>query len=228
MFQPTHSLPVPEPALREVVLNTLIHRDYTSNSPVQIRVYADKLKIWNSAELPESWTIEDLLGQHSSRPFNPSVANDLGMEFPFSKVYLSLLGEYDAGKKLDEGSPKGSPKTDERIVNLMLNHPQISTEAIADNLKISKRCAQADQKATRTRCYLTTKVSLILSSQLRCPELIASPLLPLDLVDGIVQRLQEAGTVARIKRRRSSRNLTPLPQLGEEVSSGKGRTDVVF
>jgi len=66
-------------------------------------------------------------------------ANDLWMEFPFSKGYLSLLDEYNAGKKLDDGSPKGSPKTEERIVALMFNHPQISTEAIADILKISKR-----------------------------------------------------------------------------------------
>lgn len=29
----------------------------------------------NSAELPENWTLEKLLGEHSSRPFNPSIAN---------------------------------------------------------------------------------------------------------------------------------------------------------
>jgi ATP-dependent DNA helicase RecG len=68
------------------------------------------------------------------------------MEFPFSKGYLSLLDEYNAGKKLDDGSPKGSPKTEERIVDLMLNHPQISTEAIADILKISKRAVLKQTK----------------------------------------------------------------------------------
>jgi len=41
----------------------------------QIRVYADKLKVWNAGELPENWSVATLLGEHSSRPCNPSVAN---------------------------------------------------------------------------------------------------------------------------------------------------------
>ena len=69
------TLPVPEPALREAMLNAIIHKDYASGSPVQIRVYADKLKVWNAGELPDNWSVANLLGEHSSRPFNPSVAN---------------------------------------------------------------------------------------------------------------------------------------------------------
>jgi ATP-dependent DNA helicase RecG len=69
------ALPVPEAALREAVLNAVIHKDYASHSPVQIRVYADKLKIWNPGLLPENWSVENLLGEHASRPFNPAVAN---------------------------------------------------------------------------------------------------------------------------------------------------------
>jgi len=38
-------LPVQEDALREAVLNALIHRDYSSLAPVQIRVHADRLII---------------------------------------------------------------------------------------------------------------------------------------------------------------------------------------
>ena len=32
-------------------------------------------KIWNPGELPEGWSLKKLLKQHSSQPFNPSVAN---------------------------------------------------------------------------------------------------------------------------------------------------------
>ncbi len=31
--------------------------------------------IWNSGQLPPEWTLERLLGKHSSQPFNPDVAN---------------------------------------------------------------------------------------------------------------------------------------------------------
>ena len=41
----------------------------------RIRVYEDKLKMWNPAVLPEGWTLQDLLGEHSSAPFNPLLAN---------------------------------------------------------------------------------------------------------------------------------------------------------
>ncbi|MCO5248409.1 MAG: hypothetical protein M9887_05620 [Chitinophagales bacterium] len=31
--------------------------------------------IWNEGHLPESWTVSNLLKSHSSRPFNPDIAN---------------------------------------------------------------------------------------------------------------------------------------------------------
>jgi len=67
--------PVPRAALREALLNALVHRDYAIGAPVQIRVYADQLKLWNPAVLPEGWTLAKLLGEHASQPFNPAVAN---------------------------------------------------------------------------------------------------------------------------------------------------------
>ncbi len=67
--------PVPREALREAVLNALIHRDYMVPVPVQIRVYDDKLVLWNPAVLPEGWTQETLLSLHQSHPTNPDLAN---------------------------------------------------------------------------------------------------------------------------------------------------------
>ncbi len=40
------TFPVPDAALREAVLNALIHKDYASGATIQISVYADKLMIW--------------------------------------------------------------------------------------------------------------------------------------------------------------------------------------
>jgi predicted HTH transcriptional regulator len=46
-IQRVESLPVPEAALREAVLNAILHKDYSSGTPVQISVYANKLMLWN-------------------------------------------------------------------------------------------------------------------------------------------------------------------------------------
>ena len=69
------TFPVPRAALREALLNALVHRDYAVTAPVQIRVYEDRLRIWNPAVLPEGWTMDTLLGSHSSSPYNPAIAN---------------------------------------------------------------------------------------------------------------------------------------------------------
>ena len=74
-IQRIESLPVPEAALREALLNALIHRDYSVGAPVQIRVYDDRLKIWNPGHLPDHWTVGKLLKPHASQPFNPDIAN---------------------------------------------------------------------------------------------------------------------------------------------------------
>ena len=65
----------PPEALRELILNALVHRDYGSGVPIQIRVYDDQLRIWNNGCIPEGWTVEDLLGSHISRPHNPLIAS---------------------------------------------------------------------------------------------------------------------------------------------------------
>lgn len=65
----------PKEAVREALLNAIAHKDYSGLTPIQIRVYRDKLMIWNEGTLPENWTLEKLLEPHSSRPYNPDIAN---------------------------------------------------------------------------------------------------------------------------------------------------------
>ena len=69
------TLPVPREALREAVLNAIVHKTYESNTPIQIAVYDDRVEIWNTGVLPEGWTIEDFLRPHRSSPYNPDIAH---------------------------------------------------------------------------------------------------------------------------------------------------------
>jgi ATP-dependent DNA helicase RecG len=66
-------LEYPEAALREAVLNSIIHKDYSSTW-IFLRVYDDKLEIWNPGLLPQQLTIEKLKVAHSSYPRNPHIA----------------------------------------------------------------------------------------------------------------------------------------------------------
>ncbi len=67
----------PKEAVREALLNAIAHKDYSETTPIQISVYKDKIIFWNEGQLPENWTIDNLLKKHPSKPFNPDVANAL-------------------------------------------------------------------------------------------------------------------------------------------------------
>lgn len=67
-------LEYPEPALREAVLNSIIHKDHSSTYTF-LRVYDDRLLLWNPGILPEELSVEKLKGEHSSYPRNKNIAN---------------------------------------------------------------------------------------------------------------------------------------------------------
>ena len=70
----------PPIAVREIVLNALIHRDYsqyTENTPISLRLFRDRLEIENPGGLYGRMTL-DLLGRISADTRNPFIA--IGME----------------------------------------------------------------------------------------------------------------------------------------------------
>lgn len=61
---------------REILLNAVVHKDYSSCNPIQVSVYEDHMYIWNDGEMPaELSTTESLFQKHSSKPYNPKLAN---------------------------------------------------------------------------------------------------------------------------------------------------------
>lgn len=73
-FQRVENDLYPIAALREMLLNALVHRTYMG-ATIQMRVYDDRLAIWNEGALPYGLSPDDLKKEHSSRPRNPVIAN---------------------------------------------------------------------------------------------------------------------------------------------------------
>ena len=80
------TLEYPVPALREMLLNALIHRNYMG-APTQLRVYDNKLQLWNHGTLPVGITLDKLSKSHSSFPRNPILA-----EACFKGSYIDSWG----------------------------------------------------------------------------------------------------------------------------------------
>ena len=67
------TLEMPEDGLREMICNAIIHRDYLGTF-IHMRVWADRIQLWNEGTLPQSITIEKLMEDHESMPRNPLIA----------------------------------------------------------------------------------------------------------------------------------------------------------
>ncbi len=75
-------------AIREALLNAFCHRDYSfQGGSVDIALYDDRLEIWSTGGLPFDLTIDDLKGNHLSRPRNPLIAEVL-----FRGGYIEMWG----------------------------------------------------------------------------------------------------------------------------------------
>jgi len=76
----------PVDALREMLLNALVHRTYMG-AHVQMRVYDDRLSVWNEGALPFGMSLDELKGEHNSRPRNLLIARTC-----FMAGYIDLWG----------------------------------------------------------------------------------------------------------------------------------------
>lgn len=63
-------------AYREILLNTIVHKDYSICNSIQISVYGEKIYIWNCGQMSSNLASTDkLFMKHSSKPYNPKLAN---------------------------------------------------------------------------------------------------------------------------------------------------------
>lgn len=80
----------PLDALREIVLNMVIHRDYRASSDSIVKIFNHKIEFYNPGRLPENITVEDLLSNnYRSLPRNKLIAD-------FCKS-LGLIEKYGSG-----------------------------------------------------------------------------------------------------------------------------------
>lgn len=157
----------PYEAIREVILNAIVHRDYMG-APIQISVYDDKLIAWNEGSLPDDLTIEDLKKKHSSRPHNPILAGTFfkgGLIEAWGRGTIKILNECKkAGlpEPIIESTSGGISITiyknvveSKNLVNKGLNNRQIKAiEYLKKNVIITNKTYQNlydVSKATATR-----------------------------------------------------------------------------
>ena len=169
-------LEYPYEALREAIINALIHRDYWGTSNVQIRIYPDKLVIMNEGSLPPEVPVEKLKTEHLSKPRNKLLA-----EIFFYAGFIEAWGRGTikiVEKCLEQGLPEPDfmeengvmtvtfykdKWNEENLKKLGLNERQIKAVMYVKengkitNKKIQELFAISRETATRDLTYLTQK-----------------------------------------------------------------------
>ena len=49
-------------ALKELLINALVHRDYLKNAPIRLMIFDNRIEIISPGKLPNSLTVEDIIG----------------------------------------------------------------------------------------------------------------------------------------------------------------------
>lgn len=172
-----------ENALREVIHNAIVHKDYSSGIPIQIGVFKDKLFVYNAGELPQNWTIETMTSAHRSIPYNPEIANVFfkaglieswgrGIEkvISASKAYNATAPKFtwDNGLNVEFTSKYPNKKDDwfgdklgdklgetrVEIIKLMHNNPKISITQLAKELSLSTTAIEKNIKFLKDNGHL--------------------------------------------------------------------------
>lgn len=147
-------------ALREAVINAVIHRDYIG-SQTQLKVYDDRLILWNSGKLIEGITLDSLKKEHPSCLRNELLADTFfkaGLIEAWGRGTVKMIerckekklpvprfSELAGGfcvvffKSREAKRLKGTSKTVEKILELMKENPRITIKQLTGLAGLSRR-----------------------------------------------------------------------------------------
>ncbi len=63
-----------ENGFREILLNSVNHKQYEEGNPIQVSIYDDKIYVWNDGKFPKELASQNLFEKHYSKPYNPLIA----------------------------------------------------------------------------------------------------------------------------------------------------------
>ena len=184
-------------AFREIVLNAIVHKDYSGGNPVQISVYPDRIYVWNDGTFPpELNTAAKLFGKHSSKPYNPGLAGvffKCGLIEAWGRGFDKITG----GCK-EYGGPRPSYKISESGVMVLC-------KACPAYLELKNAGIEQLPHTTQTTTQSTTQTTAqkILAIIKANPNVSRSALsreigLSLDGIKWHLQKLKEGNAIRRV------------------------------
>ncbi|MEM7537526.1 MAG: RNA-binding domain-containing protein [Chloroflexota bacterium] len=97
-YQPEVMYEMPMTMVREVIINALVHRDYSYSSTIRVMLFDDRLEIHSPGRLPNGITIDNIrMGIHVERnPILTSFMGKLGLMTQIGTGIMRVLAEAKA------------------------------------------------------------------------------------------------------------------------------------
>lgn len=160
-LQRIENLEIPEDALREAIFNSIIHKDYTG-AHIQMKVWDDRVELWNEGGLPFDMSIDNLLENHSSKPRNVNIASvfykagfieswgrgilkiqkgfeDAGLNAPVFEehcggILVTMYRQVEDSKTKE----KNQGETKEKVLEMIRDNPHVTQREMREALDLSQ------------------------------------------------------------------------------------------
>ena len=147
-------------ALREAILNAVVHRDYNDPGNIQIRIFDDFIEIWSPGLLPKELDINSLPKNSRSIPRNKQLLNifhlagdieNWGTGFARISEACAVNGnpvpifEEKSGAfiiRINQILNKSSDKSSDKVFELLKGNQNITIRQISEILKLSSRAVE--------------------------------------------------------------------------------------
>lgn len=140
----------PEEATREAVINAVCHRDYAMTGTVQVRIYDDRLEIWNPGLLPPELTFESLFEEHPSRPRSPKLAEALYKARVVEHWGTGTLRIIDACREVAMPRPEFASEMGSFFVRFQMPTPESTSRRLAERQQQALAYMQEHGRITTT------------------------------------------------------------------------------
>lgn len=131
---------LPPDAVGEAIVNAIAHRDYYSNASVEVRLFADRLEVWNPGVLPGTLTLDSLRHDHPSVPYNPLVAESLYLTRYIERVGSGTQAMIELCRKAGLPEPQFEQRTGSFVITLWRDW---LTDRVMAELGLNERQKQA-------------------------------------------------------------------------------------
>ncbi|HOI96840.1 MAG TPA: ATP-binding protein [Syntrophobacter fumaroxidans] len=108
----------PPDAVGEAIVNAVAHRDYHSKASVEVRLFTDRLEVWNPGRLPGTLTTASLRVDHPSVPNNPLLAESLYLARYIEKAGSGTQAMIELCREAGLPEPEFEQRRDSFVVTL--------------------------------------------------------------------------------------------------------------